>query len=169
MPHLIALVLVANLAGDQSPRPTPPSGYRFPTEADYSGDWKDFRAQLPVPFTAMGDFDGDAIDDEAWLLPATSGRGWVLLVFLRTPGANYRTVQLERSTTGRPQDFWIGVVPPGRYETACGKGYWDCKDDEPEFLALKVPAIELARYESSSSIFWWDKRTRRFGGTRISD
>jgi len=63
----------------------------------------------------------------------------------------------------------ISVVPPRRYETACGKGYWDCKADEPEWLTLKLPAIDFFVYESANSYFGWDVSTNAFKRTWISD
>jgi hypothetical protein len=65
--------------------------------------------------------------------------------------------------------FWIGLVPPGQYKTACGKGYWECESGEPEILDLKLPAIEFAKYESASSVFWWNRRAGAFRRTWISD
>jgi hypothetical protein len=63
---LIALGLIGMV--DSAPTMRAPNGYRFPNEADYSGDWKEFRAKFPTPFVAKADFNGDGVPDEVWLL-----------------------------------------------------------------------------------------------------
>ena len=39
----------------------------------------------------------------------------------------------------------IAKVKPGQYETACGKGYWECGKDEPETLSTKQDAVECLK------------------------
>ncbi|MGH9253567.1 MAG: hypothetical protein ACRD3C_03250 [Vicinamibacterales bacterium] len=146
-----------------------PSGYRFPTEADYSGDWKEFRATVPTPFVVRADLNGDAIPDEAWLLPASSGRGWGLFVALGSSNGSHRWIRLERDAETDVQGFGISHVEPGQYKTACGKGYWACKRDEPALLDLKAAAFQLFKFESASSIFWWDQPSRSFKRIWMSD
>ena len=68
-----------------------------------------------------------------------------------------------------PQWYGVGLVKPGTYPTACGKGYWECKRGEPETLSLKIDSIEYYHFESSSSIFWWDAKAHKFQQTWISD
>jgi hypothetical protein len=165
------LLLLAGLFGALATQTSTraPTGYRFPVETDYSGDWKEFRAKLPTPFVVRADFNGDGLIDEAWLLPATSGQGWGLFAVLGSSNGTHRFIRLEQDRESAIQRFGLSLVEPGQYETACGKGYWDCKRDEPEVLELKSPAFELAMFESASSIFWWDRRSGRFRRTWISD
>ncbi len=164
---LVAVGLVGLLSAQTNV--SAPNGYRFPIEADYSGDWKEFRSQLPVPFVVKADFNGDAVMDEAWLLPANSGSGWGLFAFLGSPKGVHRVVRLDRDRRTEVQGFGIGLVEPGQYKTACGKGYWDCKPGEPAVLDLTLPAFEFFRFESASSIFWWNRQAGRFKRTWISD
>ena len=148
---------------------TAPSGYRFPNDADYSGAWKEFRADMPVPFVVRSDFDGDGRQDEVWLLPAIGGHGFGLFAFMGTSNGSPRVVALERDPKSEAQGFGVALVEPGRYKTACGKGYWECARDEPEVLNLKLPSVEFFKFESASSVFWWDRRSERFKRTAISD
>jgi len=149
---------------------TPPNGYRFPTEADYRGDWLEFRKQLPVPFHAEADFNGDALPDDAWILLRRDDPGWGVFVFLGRRLGSPRLMTLEEVSGDVPiHRHGISVVPPGRYQTACGKGYWDCKADESESLTFKLPAINFFVYESANSYFWWDPRAEAFKQTSISD
>jgi hypothetical protein len=147
-----------------------PRGYRFPTESDYTGDWKDFRSQNPIPFHAQGDFNGDGVEDDVWLLPASSGKdGFGVYLFLGSRTGNPKVSRLAFARDDPPQQFGLGAVKPGSYDTACGKGYWVCKKGEPETLNLKIAAIEFSVFESSSSIFWWDVKVQKFQRTWTSD
>lgn len=146
-----------------------PIGYRFPSEADYSGDWREFRATVPLPFVVRADFNGDGNLDEAWLLPKTSGTGWALFAALGSAKGPRRFIRLDQDLKAEVQGFGITLAKPGHYKTACGKGYWACKRDEPEALDLKLPAFEFFRFESASVMFWWDLRAGAFRRTSISD
>jgi hypothetical protein len=76
---------------------------------------------------------------------------------------------IQRDEVSRMQSFAVAMLPPGRYPTACGKGQWACEADEPAFLDLRWPSFEFFRFESASSIFWWDSRSRVFVRTWVSD
>jgi hypothetical protein len=52
----------------------------------------------------------------------------------------------------------IAGVKPGQYETACGKGYWECGKDEPEKLSTKRDAVEFFKDESASSVYVYNPR-----------
>ncbi len=147
----------------------PPTGYRMPTDADYTGDWQDFRAQPIKPFTVQTDFNGDDLKDEAWLLPATSRTGWALFAFLASSTDQRRVILLDASTSEPVQRMGISAVPPGKHQTMCGKGYEPCRPGEPSVLDLKLPAINLFVFESANSFFWWDSQAGRFQRTWISD
>jgi hypothetical protein len=71
---------------------------------------------------------------------------------------------------------WLGgmgihLVKPGRYETACGKGYGEefCSHGEPKFLKLATDAIDLFRQESADSIAYWDQKRNMFALVQMSD
>jgi hypothetical protein len=148
---------------------TAPTGYRFPNEEDYSGDWKEFRDQLPTPFVVREDFNGDGVADEVWLLPASDGFGWALFAFLGSAKGPSTVISLVRNREANVQGFGVSVVEPGPYKTACGKGYWQCEPGEPDVLELQLPAFQFFKYESASSIFWWDRKSAQFRRTWISD
>jgi len=161
------VVLAAVLAGQTGLKA--PAGFRFPTSTDYSGDWAAFRAQIAVPFHLTADFNGDGRADQAWLLLADPAPGWALVVFLATPAGSHRVIQLQADSKEDVHRYGIVRADPGRYETACGKGFWTCEADEPAVLSLKLPALQFFVYESASAIFWWDRATGRFRRTWISD
>ena len=164
---LFSIGLVATLSAQSVTRA--PNGYRFPTEVDYSGYWKENRATVPEPFVVRGDFNGDGVADEVWLLPASSASGWGLFVALGSPNGSRRWARLEQDRKSDVHSLGVTLVEPGQYKTACGKGYWACKRDEPELLDLKSAAFAFFQFESASSIFWWDQRSNSFKRTWISD
>ena len=41
----------------------------------------------------------------------------------------------------------IDIVKPGKYKTACGKGYYECEKGEPEVLKLKRPLSIILNLE----------------------
>jgi hypothetical protein len=98
-----------------------PHGYRFPGEPDYSGDWKEFRANVPTPFMVRADFNGDAVIDEAWLLPASTGMGWALFAALGSSKGTSRFIRLEQDGKSEVQRFGLRLIEPGQYKAACGK------------------------------------------------
>ena len=150
--------------------PWPPAGWRLPTEADYSGDWLAFRKDLPTPFHVEADFNGDGVPDDAWILLRSTGVGWRVVARVSQKGASARMFDLvDPDGDASAQYHGIALVKPGRYETACGKGYFECKPGEPEVLNLKKPAIEFFKYESASSIFFWESKAKRFRQVWTSD
>jgi hypothetical protein len=164
-PHPVAFLMLTLSAGGSLPE-----GYRYPADADRSGDWETFEADVPVPFRADADFNGDGRVDQAWILLRDSGRGWGLFVFLGQEDGEPVVHELDVNTGDSPaQSFGLAVVEPGEYETACGKGYGDCEPEEPEKLTLVRPAIDFFQFESANSFFWWNAKTEAFERTWMSD
>jgi hypothetical protein len=165
---LIPIVVVLTAAFISQATISAPAGYRRPTASDYTEGWASFRGAVPEPFVARADFNGDGHQDEAWLLVREPG-GFGLFVFLGSPTASARIVQLTEAKSLRAQSHGVEVALPGPHMTACGKGHWVCNTNEPEVLTLETPGILLQQFESSSSIFWWSRKSNRFERTWISD
>ena len=164
----LSTVFVLTLSGQATIQP--PSGYRLPTDADYSGDWQDYRAKPIKPFTVLADFTGDGLQDEVWLLPATTPRGWGLFVFLGSKTGERRVILLDSHAKESVQRMGVSLVAPGEHRTLCGThGYDVCKPGEPALLRLKLPAINFFVFESANSYFWWDSQAGTFQRTWISD
>jgi hypothetical protein len=135
----------------------PPPGWRYPAERSYS-------------FHLRADFNGDGILDEASILLSEKGPGWGVFVFLGAKDGHMRVTSLETEPgTLSARDFGIRIAEPGVYETACGKGYFDCNPSEPTMLKLQHPAIDLFQNEGANSFFWWDAATGQFRRTWMSD
>jgi hypothetical protein len=158
-----AICSLVVLLGAQAASVTPPKGYRFPVASD--------RGDEPTQnFHIVGDFNGDSAADEAWLLPRTDDKGWAVVMFLGVKGGGHKVLMLEEYSGPSPvQSYSLEVLKPGRYKTACGKGYWECKRDERPELNLRLPAISWVYIESANTVFWWDAKRMLFRRTQMSD
>ncbi len=144
----------------------PAEGWRFPTEEDMTGDWKFFQGDLPKPYVVRADFDGTGVEDEAWLVINTSGSGWKLIALMN---GEKTAITLVAAEDGDPQYFGIEQVPPGEHKTACGKGYWECSASEPAAVTLKYPGFRFFKFESASTLWFWDESQRRLREIAESD
>jgi hypothetical protein len=119
---------------------------------------------------AKGDFDGDGKEDIAELLLDLSGKHFGLFVKLAA-AAEWQPLDSGQGDVRDLAEFGISPVKPGKYKTACGKGYGDyaCGHGEPEFLELSRPAVDYFYNESSDSIFYWDTKANKFIEIQMSD
>ena len=124
---------------------------------------------MPVPYHVRADLNGDRVADDAWILIPTTGRGQGVFVFLGQRSGKPRIVQLSYSEELMPQSMYLSELEPGRYDTACGKGYLDCAAGEPAVLRLRRPGVVYAMYESASSVFYWDAEAGEFTKVALSD
>jgi hypothetical protein len=144
------------------------SVWRTPAKSELT-DASDWRKEDPELYlTAKADFDGDGKEDTARLMINAKENKMGLFVELGSHhGKKIRLDEIDGKS-------WIDVIgitvaKPGKYKTACGKGYWDCKKDEPEALNLKLPAIDYFKEGSANSFFIWDKKTKQFKRIWMSD
>jgi hypothetical protein len=149
------------------PQQTLPAGWRKPTLAEASGTW---RKKSPTKFLIVrGDFDGDGKADTAEILVSESAPQFAL--FIKRAATDKWQMLGEAYDVKALDRFGIDLVKPGKYETACGKGYDDsfCAHGEPDFLNLSHPAIDFIYTESSDSIFYWEPSTKTFREIQMSD
>ena len=172
------ICLIASLCALSIPaygQSSAPAGWRFPTDADLSGGWKEFRGTDRVPFHVRADFNGDGRHDDVWILLSTRDKRWGLFFFEVPRTGSLRVVELDVSDpdkdreVGQAQNMGVEIAPAGDHKTACGKGYWPCTKGEPMVLHLDRPGINYFQFESANSIFWWDVKSKSFKRTWISD
>jgi len=160
------LLLLGALTYYSFAQPSLPVGWRFPDSSDIILGWKEYSK----PYFTSADFNNDGLIDEAWLLFNKDSKAWGLFVFLKTRSSTYDHIPLDiDSIDCCAQRMGISVVTPGEYKTACGKGYWDCKDGETPLIILKYPAIDYFMFESANSFFYWDDTVCKFKRIWISD
>src|SRR5260370_25520423 len=162
---LAALVLLA-MGATFCPAQELPSGWHSPSAKQTT---QDFRRRDSKHFLlAIGDFNGDGVQDKALLLVNDKTSKLGLFVCLTTArGCDWH--RLEEMDLPFIDVMGIATVKPGKYTTACGKGYSDCEKDEPELLVLKHHAVEFFKDESASSYYVYDQRTNDFIAIGISD
>ena len=163
LPFCLIVVLLSSLSAAQEL----PRGWRRPTNAEASDDW---RSKSRTRFLiASGDFDGDGNADFAELLVNPSHKKWALFVKLQSAG-QWQRVGDENGMDWLPS-MGIHLVKPGKYETACGKGYGEefCAQGEPKYLKLSTDAIDLFKEESADSVVYWDQKSHKFRFIQMSD
>jgi hypothetical protein len=145
----------------------PPPGWRFPERSDRTGEWKDGE----IPFHVRGDFTGDGIADDAWILFRVANKAWAVFVFVQSLDGTARHIQLTEERDGSAQSHFLEIIQPFKaaYPTACGKGYFECAKGEPLTITFRLPSINLCLRESSCSAFVWQPKLGRFQQVRMSD
>ncbi len=164
---LIALPFVAHALPDNLPE-----GWRFPTQTEI--DLVPMRSWSETKFLwASGDFNADGKIDTAHLIKDTKSLGEGFAVYLSTPsGFKWEIVKFYeyRSPPSGPRlTMGLSIVKPGEYKTACAKGYWECKEGEPEVLILETEGLSHFLFESASSIWFWNADAKKFKQVWISD
>lgn len=150
-----------------------PDGYRLPTKADVIGDWKRFDA----PNHLKADFNGDGIEDEAYILPKKGlNAGYGVFVSInksKTALQRGHKFQMFKLTSDdmSPQSFAIELAEPSHeiWQSACGKGYWKCATGEPSAFKINHPSIMFCYIESACTIYMWDTNKLTFKEIRFSD
>jgi hypothetical protein len=143
--------------------------WRFPSDADILDDWKTFRSEVPEPYHVEGDFDGNGTPDNIWLLFKKDGAGWGLLALMNGTAKEAQVLKLFGPESPRAQSFGLQLVPPGKYATACGKGYWECSKSESAEVELKNWAFSFYKFESASTLYYWDGAVGAFVEVAESD
>ena len=151
-----------------------PYGYRLPTKSDITGDWKQFNA----PNHLEADFNGDGIKDEAYILPKEGSKlGYGVFVSINKAnggiqtGRKFQMFKLTSRDDMQPQSFAIELENPSNeiWETACGKGYWECEIGEPAEFQIKNPSIMFCYIESACTMYMWDSDKLSFKEIQFSD
>ena len=143
-------------------------GWRKPNNKELGDDYSWRKDDINLYLTAKADFDGDDNEDEAFLLINNKENTIGLFVSLSSQGKKsvlLETIEDKKNIIG----MGIKAAKPGKYKTACGKGYWDCKKGEPAQLNLKMSAIDLFQYESANSFFVWNNKAKKFKRIWMSD
>lgn len=148
--------------------PSLPPGWRLPTTAETDQDWRNEDSNRYLVVRA--DFNGDGVTDQAKLLLRDTGPGFGLFAFVWQKDGAFKAYVLEEvKDTNYIEFMGIAPKPPGLYKTACGKGYFECGEGEPEEILLRHHAIDYFKEGSANSYFYWDEATETFKRVWISD
>jgi len=159
---LVMLGLPATSIADSAP-----SGWRFPAASDRSGEWEGPDA----PFHIRGDFNGDGLEDDAWILFRNGSQSWAVFVFLHTAESTPRTIRLTKEQNVPAQRYVLETIRPSTivFRTACGKGYVQCAKGEPLTIQFRLPSMSVCLRESSCSVYVWQPHSVRFQQVRMRD
>jgi hypothetical protein len=128
-----------------------PEGWKSPVGSKFDLNW---REDDPNHFYSCAiDLDGDEILDTALLLHNPEKRQYGLFFNLST---FEQKDMLQGVDVGNEEALYVlclEVAGPGEYPTACGSGYRDCKEGEPEQIQVQYGAINYYDVEGGSSFF----------------
>ena len=149
---------------------TIPQGWRLPNHSEITDNqYKTRNNDQNQYLAAKADFNGDGVIDTAIMLVNDSKNKMGLFVFI-SKKEKFELIILDQINDKSWVDaMGLSVIVPGKYKTACGKGYWECEKGIPEELHLKHPAINYFRFNSANSFFVWDKNTNSFKRIWMSD
>jgi len=148
--------------------PPLPQGWRMPASTETGHGWRNEDPNRSL--VAKGDFNGDGITDVARMLVRDTGPGLALFAFVSQKDHTFKAHLLdEKEDPNYIRVLGIATVPPGVYKTACGKGYFDCREGEPPEIVLRNPSIRYFKVGSASAFFYWDPAINSFKMIGIGD
>jgi hypothetical protein len=145
-----------------------PKDWRIPNSTDVYHPDNDRSINKYQYLKVLADFNGDKIIDTAYLLINDKTKKMGLFVYI-SKGTSYVLLKLYETENSYINNMGISLVLPGKYKTACGKGYWECAKAEPAVLDIKLPAINYFIFESANSYWYWNKSSQSFKEVTISD
>jgi len=145
-----------------------PEGWRTPTGAEVEAEWRDFSASRYLEVKA--DFNGDKVTDAARIMYRPDGSEMALFAYICDKDGGCTQYQLT-SVKGAREVRRMGIDRAGRgkYKTACGKLYRECKEGEEPEIEITNDAIDLFDSNKGNSYFYWDEWKKDFNRVWMSD
>ena len=133
--------------------------YRLPTAADMRDDWAYYGdPDRLAPYYCSGDFLGSGKTDHALIILRNRQPGYKVVVLTHLPDGEVQPIELFESDESF-QNMYVRTIKPGRYQTI----------DQPKVLRLRRDGINSGMFESSDSVYYWDKRKKKFVQVWMSD
>jgi hypothetical protein len=158
---VVSVFLSAEPAEKEPELPKLPAGWVMPRAIKRSVCASDHR------YIARADFDGDGKEDVALMLTKDDHASLGVFIWLAGKKAPLQVGSFERED-GK-HEMGLGVVNAGEYDTACGKGLWECKPGEPPKLTVKKAALDVYTCESASSYVYWNEKKKKFETVAMTD
>jgi hypothetical protein len=115
------------------------------------------------------DFDGDGHQDAARYLAKKINQDFALFITTHPNGRAKHKKFRSFLNIGYMSRTGIDLSSPGKYETACSKGYGSCRGIEPDYFSFTNPGIDFFTFESASSVIFWDESVGDFKEIWTSD
>lgn len=154
-----------------------PPGWRLPTAEEMSDE--PLRSESPTRYAkVVGDFNGDGVEDEAYLLKSTRFSGEALWVHLSGPAGMFKWVKLSEIRWGKEYPsvnlgmgidlIKPGIVPYACFDDAPDTCQWGDGKAMPK-LKLRDPGVMYFRFESAASMYFWSNSKQKFLRVWFSD
>lgn len=143
--------------------------YRLPEKQDLKGHWLECaKAGKHPPYWTSGDYNGDGVEDCAFILINKKKSNYAVFALVSKKG-KFKLHNVHVFKDSLYQDYGIGCVKPGIYQTANGKGYGIHDPNAPDSVKIINESILWYLCESSSSFYYWDFKSESFKKVWISD
>ena len=127
--------------------------------------------------STVGDFNGDGVEDRAFLLKSTTKRAEALWVWLSIRHDGHRWIRLDQINWPKeyshvPLTMGVETQPPGKLIYACFDTDKVCNFDSYERrpkITLRYDAILYFRLESAASAYYWSSNRKKFVRIWLSD
>ena len=157
-----------------------PNGWRYPEDKDIYGEWKNnVGTELYVlgvirekPYFVAGDFNGDNILDQGWILLSDDGARWGLFVYLGRKNSKPAILKIFEVSVLIPAQYSVISLAssgPNTIKTACGRGLYECKPGEPEEIRIEYDSIYFCKPESACQLIIWNEKRKNFDRVQIDD
>jgi len=148
-----------------------PDGWRYPNDADMVGAWAQFRKELPEPYHAVADFNGDSVLDHIWILIKTKNENIGVFAFMGSKDEKLKVVKIAEHKSNKPQQMGLLLIMPGQFnKTSCGKGFSRCYPGGAVDLKVESPVFELFTFNGTKSSFYrWNESIDSFSEESIED
>jgi len=148
-----------------------PIGWRYPNVKELST--KERASSKSHYAVVNSDLNGDGVNDSAVILINSDKKGEALWVKLSVGISDFKWIKLDEiKAESVAPSMGIEVAKPGEYSFGCYDEDSNCSFGPEETrlkLSLTLPGIEYFRFESASSIFYWDVKLLRFRRVWTSD
>lgn len=146
---------------------TIPAGWRLTVRNDYSAEeQQNFGNKIPNQVEA--DFNGDGIEDHAWLLLERHHTIYALVIALSTTGKDYQEIILHSNNFSGLMPMGIALLPPTTVQVLCEKND-DCGKNNKKPFKLPLPGLQYFMFESGASVFYWNEAKHQFERIWLSD
>ena len=162
MKRLILLLLITTAIYADSP--TMPSEWRIPSESELGDNW---REGIHKNAAVVGDFNGDGLNDGAYLVVSSDGQWEGLLAFISLED-KVRWYELSKSKFDVKVFMGLDWYSPGRYKVLCETDA-ECEESLKKEIAIETDAFAFYRPGSASSIFVWNMEDAEFDRIWESD
>lgn len=170
IPHKAVLMAILICTATASLAQRPPDGWRLPYAEELTDE---ARNGSPSRFSkAVGDFNGDKVQDAAFVLTSTVYHGEALWVWLSQKSGAHRWINLthRKAEVRYPLDaltMAVSTVRPGVISYVCFEVPWNMPCDvspaaADHKLVLKNDSFSYFKPETAASLYFWSHRMQRF-------